>query len=103
MEEQAPVAIGCGLPLVNTEEQNVVSVHVSLQVSSLVWILKRNGTDISLVAHAYYPSTDIEAGGSPRGGGHPGLYNEFQTSLGYRVRLCFQEDKTVGLLRWLVR
>lgn len=84
--EHAPIAISCGLLLVNTQEQNAVSVHISLQVPTSVRILKGNGTDdIGLVAHAYYPSTDIEAGGES------GLYNEFQTSLGYRVGICFKK------------
>lgn len=48
--EQAPVAISCGLPLVNTQEQNPVGIHMGLQVSALIGILKGSGTDIGLVA-----------------------------------------------------
>lgn len=74
--EQALVAISCGLPLVNTQKQNAVRIHMSLPVSAvLVWILRGNGTDISLVAHVYYPSTDIEAEG----------HQEVEDSLGYKM------------------
>lgn len=44
------MAISCGLPLLNTQEQNAVGIHMGLQVSALIGILKGNGTDIGLVA-----------------------------------------------------
>lgn len=50
-----------------------------------------------MVEHAFNPNTrevEAEAGRSLLGQGQPGLYNEFQSSQGYKVRPRLRKTKS---------